>query len=86
MEGIGGFTQNAVFTQFCILYIFDLFVQFLMNEPDGYKSRQPCKADEIVIIVATLIFLQNSQRTDMFLRNIRLRSILHVRTPVRNLS
>ena len=58
MEGIGGFTQNAVFTRFCILCIFDLFVRFLMNEPDGYESP--------VIIVATLISLHANFSTDEY--------------------
>ena len=66
MEGMGGFTQNAVFTQFCISCILDLFVRFFMNEPDAYQSCQPCKADETVIVVATLISLQISQLTDTF--------------------
>ena len=65
-----------------------LFVRCLMNDSDGYESRQPCKANETVIFVATLISLQISQLTDMFLRKMRLRSILLLRrpTPVRNLS
>ena len=59
-----------------------------MNDSDGYESRQPCKANEIVIIVATLISLQISPLTDLFLRKMRLRSMLLLRrpTPVRNLS
>ena len=49
MEGIGGFTQNAVLTRFRISCIFDLFVRFFMNELDAYESCQLCKADETVI-------------------------------------
>ena len=52
-----------------------------MNDSDGYESRQPCKANETVIIVTTLISLQISQLTDMFLRKMRLRSILPLRRP-----
>ena len=78
MEEIGGFTQNAIFIRFCISYI---FVRFLMNELDGYEFRQPCKADETFIIDETLTSFQISQLTDMFLSKIRLRSILHLRTP-----
>ena len=38
MEGIRGFTQNAIVIQF---YISCIFVRFVMNEPDGdgYESR-----------------------------------------------
>ena len=59
-----------------------------MNDSDGYESRQPCKANETVIIVTTLISLQISQLTNMFLLKMRLRLILLLRrpTPVRNLS
>ena len=53
-----------------------------MNEPDGYESCQPCKAAETFIIVETLISLQIFRLTNMFLRKIQLRSILHLRTPV----
>ena len=53
-----------------------------MNELDGYESCQPCKAAETFIIVETLISLQISQLTDMFLRKMHLRSILHLRSPV----
>ena len=49
MEGIGGFTQNAVFTRFCILCIFDLFVRFLINEPDGYESRQLARLTRLLL-------------------------------------
>ena len=57
-----------------------------MNEPDRYESCQPCKAAETSIIVETLISSQISQLTDMFLRKVRLRSILYLRFPVQNLS
>ena len=53
-----------------------------MNEPNGYESRQSCKADESFNTVETLISLQIFQLTDMFSRKIRLRSILHLRIPV----
>ena len=66
IEGIGDFTQNAVFTQFHILCIFDLFVRFFMNKPDGYKSCQPCTRLTRLIVIATLISLQISQLMDMF--------------------
>ena len=51
MEGIGGFAQNTIFIRFCISCI---FVRFLMSEPDGYESCQPCKAAETFIVVETL--------------------------------
>ena len=71
--------KTAIFIRFCRSCI---FVRFLINEPDGYESRQPCKADETFIVVGTLISLYSFQLTDMFLRKIRLRLFLHLRTRV----
>ena len=74
MERIDGFTQNTIFIRFCISCIRAIFDE----RTCGYESCQPCKAAEIFIIVETLISLRISQLTDMFLRKMHLRSILHL--------